>query len=93
MPKLCLTMIVKNEMGVIRRCFDSCYRYLDYWCIHDTGSTDGTPEFIENYLIYPSAFVKMATVYIERYIGVHAFPKLVKFIRARFNIQTKFTID
>ena len=49
MPTLCLTMIVKNEMGVLKRAFDSVVDYLDYWCIHDTGSTDGTQEFIKTY--------------------------------------------
>lgn len=46
---LALTMIVKNETKVLPRLFDSCYKYLDYYCIHDTGSTDGTPEFIKKY--------------------------------------------
>lgn len=42
-------MIVKNEMGVLKRCFDSVVDYLDYWVICDTGSTDGTQKFIKNY--------------------------------------------
>lgn len=46
---LCLTMIVKNETRVITRLFDSLYQYIDYWVIHDTGSTDGTPELIQKY--------------------------------------------
>ena len=49
MKTLCLCMIVKNEMAVLKKCFDSISDYLDYWVICDTGSTDGTQEFIKNY--------------------------------------------
>ena len=49
MKTLCLNMIVKNEKKIIKRCLDSVYKYLDYWVICDTGSTDGTQEFIINY--------------------------------------------
>jgi glycosyltransferase involved in cell wall biosynthesis len=42
-------MIVKNEMGVLKRAFDSIYEYLDYWVICDTGSTDGTQKFTKEY--------------------------------------------
>jgi glycosyltransferase involved in cell wall biosynthesis len=46
---LCLTMIVLNESKIIRTCLESIADYLDYWVIHDTGSTDGTPEIIEEF--------------------------------------------
>lgn len=49
MKTICLVMIVKNETKVLKRCFDSVYQYLDYWVICDTGSTDGTQDFITNY--------------------------------------------
>jgi tetratricopeptide (TPR) repeat protein len=42
-------MIVKNEMAVLKENFDSIVDHLDYWVICDTGSTDGTQEFIKNY--------------------------------------------
>ncbi len=44
MPKLCLSMIVKNETHIIKECLDSIHKYVDYWVIVDTGSTDGTQE-------------------------------------------------
>ena len=46
-----LNMIVKNEAHVIRRCFDSILKekLIDYWCIVDTGSTDGTQNIIKQY--------------------------------------------
>lgn len=49
MPRLCLSMIVKNETHIIKECFDSIYKNIDYWVIVDTGSTDGTQELIKNY--------------------------------------------
>ena len=49
MSKLCLSMIVKNETHIIKECFDTIYDQIDYWVIVDTGSTDGTQEFIKNY--------------------------------------------
>ncbi len=45
---ICLTMIVKNEIKVLKRCFDSVLPIIDTFSICDTGSTDGTPEFIES---------------------------------------------
>lgn len=45
---VCLSMIVKNESAVIRRCLESVTPYIDRWAIVDTGSTDGTPELIRD---------------------------------------------
>ena len=50
LPHLCLNMIVKNEKHVIQRCLDSVLPIIDYWVIVDTGSTDGTQAFIQEYL-------------------------------------------
>jgi glycosyltransferase involved in cell wall biosynthesis len=47
--KLTLCMIVKDETHVLKECFDSLVPYIDYYSICDTGSTDGTQEFIKNY--------------------------------------------
>jgi len=46
-PTICLTMIVKNESKVIRKCIDSVRDYINYWVIVDTGSTDGTQDLIK----------------------------------------------
>jgi len=43
-------MIVKNESEVIRRCLDSVSKYIDYWVIVDTGSTDGTQDIIKTHM-------------------------------------------
>ena len=47
---IALCMIVKDEADVIERCFDSVKDFVDYYVICDTGSTDGTPELVKNYL-------------------------------------------
>lgn len=44
-----LSMIVKNEEKIITQCLASIADYLDYWIIHDTGSTDGTIQEIVNF--------------------------------------------
>jgi glycosyltransferase involved in cell wall biosynthesis len=44
--RICLSMIVKNEAHVIRRCLDSVRPIIDHWIIVDTGSTDGTQDVI-----------------------------------------------
>ena len=44
---ICLNMIVKNETKNLEKLFNSLHDVIDYYVIHDTGSTDGTPEMIE----------------------------------------------
>jgi len=39
---LCLNMIVKNEAHVIENVLDCVSKYIDYYIISDTGSTDET---------------------------------------------------
>ena len=49
-PKtLCLNMIVKNEMANLERCLGAVAPYIACWVIGDTGSTDGTQEFIHSF--------------------------------------------
>ena len=44
-----LSMIVKNESHIIHECLNSIYKFIDYWVIVDTGSTDGTQELIKKF--------------------------------------------
>lgn len=44
-----LTMIVKDEEHVIIRALESCYKFIDTYCIVDTGSTDKTKELIKDF--------------------------------------------
>ena len=45
-PRICLTMIVKNESRVIERALRSALPFIDSYAICDTGSTDATKEII-----------------------------------------------
>lgn len=49
LPKITLCMIVKNESHIIRECLESIYKYINYWVICDTGSTDDTKEIIKKF--------------------------------------------
>ncbi|MGZ8195636.1 MAG: glycosyltransferase family 2 protein [Methylosarcina sp.] len=48
--RICLNMIVKNETPVLGRLFASIKDIISYYVIVDTGSTDGTPEFIGRWM-------------------------------------------
>lgn len=49
LPKMCLNMIVKNESHIIAETLTNILKYIDYWVISDTGSTDGTQDIIKNF--------------------------------------------
>lgn len=49
-PRICLTMIVRNEGKNIERCLDSVRGYVDCISICDTGSNDNTVQIIQDYL-------------------------------------------
>jgi len=48
-PTICLNMIVKNESKILQRMFTSVLSVIDCYCICDTGSTDGTIDFIKKF--------------------------------------------
>jgi len=50
MKTLCLNMIVKNEGKNMRRCLQHVKKYIDYYVICDTGSTDDTIDVIKDEL-------------------------------------------
>ena len=47
---VCLNMIVKDDGEVIQRCLESVKKWIDYWVIVDTGSTDKTRQLIRESL-------------------------------------------
>lgn len=47
--KICLNMIVKDEAHIIEETLKSIYKYISYWVISDTGSTDDTKKIITSF--------------------------------------------
>jgi len=45
-----LCLIVKNETHIVKECLESMLPYIDRYDITDTGSTDGTPEMIKEFM-------------------------------------------
>ncbi len=48
-PTLCFITMCKNEEHVIKQTLESVYKYIDYWIICDTGSTDNTCKIIQEF--------------------------------------------
>src|SRR6478735_10041102 len=46
---LCLNIIFKNEIHNLPRCLSSVVDHIACWVIGDTGSSDGTPDFINSF--------------------------------------------
>lgn len=44
--KICLNMIVRDEVEILERALRAAAPWIDCWAIHDTGSTDGTQALI-----------------------------------------------
>ncbi len=47
--RLCLNMIVRNETGNLPRCLAAVAAHVACWVIGDTGSTDGTQDYIRTF--------------------------------------------
>jgi hypothetical protein len=47
--RLCLNMIVRNEMQNLERCLTALAGHVDCWVIGDTLSTDGTQDMIRSF--------------------------------------------
>ena len=48
--KIILTIMIKNEERIIKRCISNALNIADAICISDTGSTDGTIDLLKTYL-------------------------------------------
>lgn len=48
-PSICFATICKNESHIIKKTLESVYKYISYWVICDTGSTDNTREIIKDF--------------------------------------------
>lgn len=48
-PTICFATMCKNEEHCIRETLESVYKYIDYWIVCDTGSTDRTCEIVSQF--------------------------------------------
>jgi glycosyltransferase involved in cell wall biosynthesis len=48
-PSICLAFICKNEAHCVLNLLESTYKFIDYWVVCDTGSTDRTKEVIKEF--------------------------------------------
>lgn len=48
-PTICFATMCKNEEHCIKETLESIYKYIDYWVISDTGSTDNTCKVIQDF--------------------------------------------
>lgn len=46
---ICFATMCKNEEHCIRDTLESVYKYIDYWVVCDTGSTDRTCEIVKSF--------------------------------------------
>ena len=49
LPTLCFITMCKNEEHCIKQTLESVYKYIDYWVVCDTGSTDKTCEIVTEF--------------------------------------------
>ena len=47
--RICMISMFKNESAGIGRMLESVAPYIDYWVLQDNGSTDGTPQIVEEW--------------------------------------------
>ncbi len=48
-PTICFATMCKNEEECIKATLESVYKYIDYWIVCDTGSTDKTCEIVTDF--------------------------------------------
>lgn len=48
-PTICFATMCKNEEHCIKETLENVYKYIDYWVVCDTGSTDNTCKIVEDF--------------------------------------------
>jgi len=65
-PTLCFATMCKNEEHCIQNTLESVYKYIDYWVVCDTGSTDRTCEIVEEFFKEKGI---PGELYIDEWVG------------------------
>lgn len=86
---VCLVMIVKNESKIIEKCLDHVIKYIDYWVICDTGSSDGTPSIIKKYFEKNGI---SGELYEDKWVDF-AHNRTLAFQKAKFKADYSFVMD
>ena len=89
---ICLNMIVKNEKKNLRRLFKSLKNVIDYYVIHDTGSTDGTQGLIKEVM---NSYDISGEIIEEGWVnfGVNRQKALECVVNSKFNADYLLWID
>ena len=89
---ICLNMIVKNETKNLEKLFKSVHEIIDYYVIHDTGSTDGTPEMITKIM---NSYGISGEIYYENWVnfGYNRQKALESAYKSKFKPNYAFIID
>ena len=90
-PSIGLAMIVKDEAHVIARCLASVLPIVDYACIIDTGSTDGTQEVVRRF--FHQAGLPGEVVDEPWRDFAHNRTRVLQRLRERSDIDYAFVID
>lgn len=89
-PFMCLVMIVKNEAHIIEETLECMLKYIDYYVISDTGSTDGTQEKIKNYM--DSKGIK-GEIYQDKWKNHFGYNRSLAFEHAKGKSEYMWVID
>jgi glycosyltransferase involved in cell wall biosynthesis len=65
-PTLCFITMCKNEEHCIRQTLESVYKYIDYWIVCDTGSTDKTCDIVTSFFKEKNI---PGELYVDEWIG------------------------
>ena len=89
---ICLNMIVKNESKNLQRLIKSLHEVIDYYVIHDTGSTDGTQELIKEIM---GSYDISGEIFQEEWVnfGVNRQKALESVINSNYNPDYALWID
>jgi glycosyltransferase involved in cell wall biosynthesis len=65
-PTLCFGTMCKNEEACILKTLESVYKYIDYWVVCDTGSTDKTCEIVKDFFAEKNI---PGQLYVDEWVG------------------------